>query len=319
MKKNTKKKFRDIRNAVVMMCVMIAMMSTASYAWFTMTSSPTVAGLQMTAATSGGALKVSNVDENGDEDATGFQAAITIKDSTVTKTLKPVTPNTTAGEFQSPVYTGNEVTSLSPVPAGDLEEKYVAKYTYLLKSDDTEDGSYVDIGIIVGDATANADTAMEVSAAYEPSLDGSLVRRSQKNPKETEINPAYAVRVGFVVRSGDAPADEIGKMYIWEPNYASEMTAATERAESTNIDLTINASAEAKSLVQSKETGSIVTGGSGNVSDKLFSVKKGGIVKIDMYVWIQGSDPQCGDEIQAGNLEAQVQFTAVGDAAEVTP
>ena len=64
MKKNTKKKLKDIRSAIVMMCVMVAMMSTASYAWFTLTDSPTVTGMQMKATASGG-LQVSNAENDG--------------------------------------------------------------------------------------------------------------------------------------------------------------------------------------------------------------------------------------------------------------
>ena len=42
-----KKKWKDIRSAVTMMCVMLAMISTATYAWFTMSESATVTGLQV--------------------------------------------------------------------------------------------------------------------------------------------------------------------------------------------------------------------------------------------------------------------------------
>ena len=52
-----KRNWKDIRNAFVMFCVMVAMLSTASFAWFTLTDSPTVTSLQLTAATKGG-LKV---------------------------------------------------------------------------------------------------------------------------------------------------------------------------------------------------------------------------------------------------------------------
>lgn len=45
-KQKKKRNRKDIRNAFVMLCVTIAMMSTATFAWFTMTDSPTVQGLE---------------------------------------------------------------------------------------------------------------------------------------------------------------------------------------------------------------------------------------------------------------------------------
>ena len=57
-KQKKKKKWRDVRSALVMTLLMVAMMSTATYAWFSLTSNPVVNGLQMTAASSEG-LKIS--------------------------------------------------------------------------------------------------------------------------------------------------------------------------------------------------------------------------------------------------------------------
>ena len=76
-------------------------------------------------------------------------------------------------------------------------------------------------------------------------------------------------------------------------------------------------------MLQSKKDGSIdnttVTGGTGNTSNALFTMNKDSVVMIEMYVWLQGSDEQCVDQIKTGYLEAQVQFTVVGDSAKTTP
>jgi len=49
-----KRDWKQIRNAFVMVCVAVAMLSTATYAWFTMTNQPSVTGMNMTASSVGG-------------------------------------------------------------------------------------------------------------------------------------------------------------------------------------------------------------------------------------------------------------------------
>lgn len=317
MEKNKKKKFRDIRNAVVMMCVMIAMLSTASYAWFTMSDSPTVTGMQMTAVSDGGGLMVANTTDTGTADT--YYSNIIIKDTSETKMLRPVTPNidtdATAGTFKSPIYSGTEVTGLSPIPTTE-QDTYVAKYTFWLKSTATETttGETVGVGIIIGNSTDGEMGLRTGADGGEPKLVGSFVRESVANasPNTVTINPSYAVRVGLVLTetTGGTASSYMDKLIIWEPNSDADDTS-NNRALSTTVDAAINTAIADYIKVQSKTDGTIVKGGSGNISDALFTIEKGKEAKIEMYVWIEGSDLQCGNEIQAGNLEAQIQFTTV--------
>lgn len=310
MKKNTKKKFRDIRNAVVMMCVMVAMMSTASYAWFTMSDSPTVTGMQMTATTAGGGLEVSNTGSESD-----YHSAI-VTSTTDEQKLKPVTPDTAnAGQFLKPVYQGNTVKNAIPIEDDDIEfTEYVAKYTFWLKSKSSED---IDVGIVCGDATST--TALGLEGGL-PKVEGSLVRQKTDS---TDIDPSLAVRVGFKfieasqgghVYEPGTTQDILGKMIIWEPNAEADAMEGS-RADSEEYDATISEDLAVRSqtdgLIMDLTTGDATDS---YTSDALFTLSGDEVaVKIEMYVWLQGSDDQCADEIQAGKLEAQVQFTPVED------
>ena len=147
-----------------MVLVMVAMLSTASYAWFTMTSSPTVTGLNMTAtATSGLEISLDNSADSYKD------AVIVVEDDTTSKTLKPVTPlavenpqkytETGATEyikFQEALYSGNVVTGLNEVPAANIAD-CVAKYRVYLKASDTTVAGTFGIGIICGDHNQTAD------------------------------------------------------------------------------------------------------------------------------------------------------------------
>lgn len=322
MKKENKKKFRDIRNALVMMCVMVAMLSTASYAWFTMSDSPTVTGMKMTATTAGGGLEVANVTTEGGSAGT-YYAAIKIKDNN-TKSLKPVTPDTTSvGHFLKPVYQGNTVKSATTIGSSEGEyTNYVAKYEFWLKSIGPDD---VKVGIVCGDSTGSASMGLagDVDGGV-PNIEGSFVRKSisESGTDTSTINPSYAVRVGFVPRevtTGGTVLDPstsgsvLNQMIIWEPN-AEANTTSTMRAESTAYDATITENLKIRSTTEGKImslTDNTIK--ESYTSDALFVLKGEAAVRIEMYVWLQGSDPQCGNEIQAGNLEAQIQFVPVED------
>lgn len=315
MKKENKKKFRDIRNALVMMCVMVAMLSTASYAWFTMTSSPTVTGMQMTAASSGGGLEVSN-------DNTVYKGAITVTDSSDTKVLKPVTltEGSETNLFKGPVYTGEKVTGFVNISDEDAVKGYVAKYEYYLKetTTDASSGEQVSIGIICGDSTTAAEYGLDSSDG--PKLPGSFVRQSYQKASDDKstINPSYAVRVGLVVKKASDGSNVTlannKKIIVWEPN-----ADGTNDGVSATMALVDGAYVNESGYLalQSNKDGSIkndvVTGGSGNTSKELFKMDKGSAVKITMYVWLQGSDDQCANEIQTGHLQSQIQFTIVED------
>ena len=323
MKKNTKKKFRDIRNAVVMMCVMVAMLSTASYAWFTMASSPTVTGMQMTAATSGGGLQVANVASGVGNTASDYWDSITILATNDPQVLKPVTPDlaeTPATLFKAPVYTGTQVTGFTSI-ANDTLEGYVAKYTYWIKEttenvDSPTLDNAVGVGIICGDSTSTGEYGLLGEDGTAPKLPGSFVRKSiSVTEPVVEENPSYAIRVGFVVTPKVANATA-SKLIIWEPNTDGEKQAVGDLTMATvHQDANVKQDVIDAATIRSDRKGTISVGGTGNTSDELFKVPVGGEAMVEMYVWLEGSDDLCANEIQAGNLEAQVQFTVVTQAA----
>lgn len=293
MKKNTKKKFRDIRNAIVMMCVMAAMLSTASYAWFTLTDSPTVTGMNMTAASTGGL--VVGLESNGT-----FHDAVKVKDSAKLKVLKPVTPGSELRTFETGVYSGNKVVDTAKI--NNLTD-YVATYTYYLHSTATSSEKELNIGIICGDATKTVDTDMNVTASNTATLGGSIVRAKKGVDKGTAA--PYAIRIGLIPEGSST-------MYIWEPNNDGIITNPTMAENKVGEPAKPHVSSVMAGTITPNKS-SVVPGDIPNVSGTLFTMKEGGTIKVDMYVWLEGKDAQCANEIQAGELEAQIQFTVVDE------
>jgi len=282
-------KWKEIRSALVMVLVMVSMLSTATYAWFSLTTSPTVTGLQMTAATTSG-LKISEDGiENSYVDAIDISTTQSIEGN---KVLTPVSlEDDTKAEFYEPVYAGNEVTGLATNPlADDALSGYVAKYTYYLKSEEAS----TNVGILTVAPSAQTGT-MGVDNG-QANIPGTFVRAKDPLDTNSAIN---AVRVGFLVDN---------TFVIYEPNNETEDNEGTKAVNS------IASSNWPESTVISGTDNKITKGfknATGDYSsDTLFQVTSSG-TKVVMYIWIEGTDDDCVNEIKADEIEAQIQFTIV--------
>ncbi|MBQ8592155.1 MAG: hypothetical protein IJ485_05365 [Lachnospiraceae bacterium] len=295
-----KKKWRDIRNALVMTLVMVAMMSTATYAWFTLSSSPTVTGMEMVAASTGG-LVVSDQANGVYYNAMELpQANWNQVDAETLLRLVPVSPK---GEgFALPVYTDGTVTGLeNTVMTGENLKGNVAVYEYYIKSE----AGVADVGIIVGDPEQG--TASEVNAANQALSKGTFVRQKTDSTDTALADATGAIRMGLVVSEVDGTNPS--SLIIYEPNNNVSYDGTGSSAASTyNYD-----DVTFPIAVTSNEDG-VITGGTkgttgGTTSEKLFEVGEDP-KKVTMYIWLEGTDADCIDQIKADQIEAQIQFTA---------
>lgn len=268
-KQKKRRNGKDIRNAFVMLCVTVAMMSTATYAWFTMTDSPTVEGLKMTAASSGG-LELSN-------DGSTWSSAITV--DTDSKKLSPVSPIGNTNEFGKPVYSGNRVNSVEKITdETELEQNYVAVYKYKIRAVGASSSAPVKVGLLGGDGSGSSPT-------------GSFVIR--ESAKSATQEAAYAIRVGFKIDSTWA---------IYEPN-ADQNTGGTKAENGYTVPTS--------TVKQGADGDFIDSTGSGKTSKEMFSLTDTNAHDITMYVWLEGTDDQCVNELQTDELQGQIQFTVV--------
>lgn len=305
------KKWRDVRNALVMVIVMVAMMSSATFAWFTLTNSPTVTGLQMTAAASAGLL-VSN-----ENDTSKFANAILIAndndngiDSSNPELLKltPVTPNhkETSYGFSEAKYSGGVVTGLSDkILTGDDLKGKVAVYTYFIKAE-TED---VGVGLIMGDSEQTNSLTADGGVAGAA---GTFIRQKTSQTATDEL-ANYAVRIGLVV-SGPNETPNIKNMIIVEPNTNGRQLGqgAGTKASVTGTD--IDSEYDDNKKIVANKNGEITTGYL-SATDKFTSeylfTATSAVKKVTMYIWLEGSDSECVDEIRKDDIEGQIQFTTV--------
>ncbi len=267
-----KRNKKDIRNAFVMLCVTIAMMSTATFAWFTMTDSPTVQGLKMTAASVGG-LELKDADEE-------WKGAITVVSDL--KTLSPVSTFTGQRDsFGSPVYTNGEVTNISAINASDLSTKYVAVYDYKIRA-----------------VNATGDTSVGLLGG-NGSTEGSFI--ISEDTTTASEKAAFAIRVGFLVNNNT--------WIIYEPNTNGTVPDTTKKA----VNKYTGQSSTVWQKTDGKFTNAAGTAGttSNDTSGELFKLPANTEYDIKMYIWLEGTDDQCVNEIQTDSLKGQIQFTVI--------
>ncbi len=275
-----KRKWRDVKNALVMVVVMAAMMSTATYAWFTLTSNATVTGMQMTAGGSSGLQVSLNRSDWADTvDLTDLVAEGEDPNQTIHQ-VTVMDNDPFVAEFYKPVYEESKVTNVEKIANADVPT-YVAKYTYYIRS--------IDASALVGIKTASG-----VSAT-----DGSYIRATDAND---ENSAARAVRVGIVVD---------GEMHIFEPNNEAGENAGTEAVSEY-------AGTYTSDVIATDGTGVITTENGNNdnhTSTDLFTAVSGEGKEVTMYVWLEGTDDDCVNEIQADELAGQIMFTIVSPDA----
>lgn len=305
-----KKKWRDIKNALVMVVVMAAMMSTATYAWFTLTSTAGVTGMRMAAGGSSG-LKVSTDAANW-YDAVDLRDALanenpedltTISQITVDGTTASATspngeittyyaPNFVAPEYGTSGVNEGKVIATNPVASENIG-KYAAIYEFYVK---TESGD-ANIGLKLADPAAlTADTLDDMLGVKDGYLgmNGSFL--TSVGNEDTQYDAKYAVRIGFLV-------DGTSNMLIWEPNADANNVDRGDYAEdTTGVDL-YDASFKTKQNGQMLDSELTET-------PALFAVDENGI-KITMYVWLEGKDIDCSNEIRADQLAGQLEFVAI--------
>ena len=298
-KKKIGKKWREIRSAVTMMCVMAAMLSTATFAWFTLTSSPTVTGMQMTATSQSGLLVAT------ENTTSAYKNAITLAtESDNMKQLKPVTPHIEDENnqgFYTPKYTGGTVSGYDSVIS--TYDGYVAVYKFWMKTDSAEtDNTTVNVGLI-GGSYDQTDLGLTNDV---PNSSGTVVTKTSTDAND-DANGAYAVRIGLLPDGTD-----FEDMIIIEPNADGTFNNATTAGTSNGMD-TIEAAFATD--VAFNKSGAIdndksTADGSGNTSGTLFTASSTA-KEITMYIWLEGTDPQCANQIMADELAAQIQFTII--------
>lgn len=135
----------------------------------------------------------------------------------------------------------------------------------------------------------------------------------------TGRGPETTIRVGmrmtYVDSSGDV-LSETSPMYVYEPNANRHVDGSTDYIPTYSIHDLDGPLVEDSRLIKQtfsrrNEPGEFLT------NTTLFSVKPGEIVKIELYIWLEGQDVDCSNAMSDGvtttKIEANIQFTGTSE------
>lgn len=130
-----------------------------------------------------------------------------------------------------------------------------------------------------------------------------------------------AVRVGIRVTKLDnnrIPMEEESDFYIYEPNSDRHSDGTEGYIATPSIDGTEHLVPEEKLILQTGSTWTeaypiqrdvvIKELGEFTTPIDLFSMKSGEMVRIDLYIWLEGQDIDCTNRIEQAQILASIQF-----------
>lgn len=268
-----KKKFKA---ALIMSLSCIALLSGATYAWFTISNTAKVNNLEITVV-SEGKLKI---DEKASVLTTG-SAEYTL--SLSGEKLYPCTTTNDGKTMKKPVYTSNDTVSGTQ----DINDNEKNKFYY---------EEVIWLGIV---EAGDVNNEYAITLAKKNGSLGSYF--NQKNG--TTSHPDYCVRISFTLDNGTTA--------VYEPNSDAHINGGkTEKVDFA----TDNSGAGFRNTFKQNVTGQFVSQ-PGTVyysgdSSELFSITANTATRVTVRVWFEGTDVDCINDIQDGTIEGMFTFVS---------
>lgn len=305
-KKKVTKKAKKARSVVMMLLMCILLLSAATYAWFSLSNTARVNNLTMTVSEANG-LRVA-LDKGSTPAEQDWKGSISLDSDNGYNVLGLLKPATTANgkDFYRPVYNDEgEVSDLTQDGVVELNkenkdpksgktntattEGHYCKYTFYMQSL-KEDAN---VRLVAGKDLANASRTGTYLVQKED---------AQKDAKN-QSNAAAAMRIS--IYAGDS------NYGIYEPAANVEVSGTKSEADKksgydTKVGGELKYSTQPQNYPDGKFTGTGATS-TGN-SNTIITLKKNEATLVTLYIWIEGADPNCVNQIQLDDLQMQLQF-----------
>ena len=295
---------------IYMLIVLLSLFSVASYTWFTLSRTPKVNNMNVY-ITSGRGLELAT-----SPGADNWQTQLDIYDAEELAdyrgegTPKPSLRQTTWSDseecFYGPIYgyDGRLMTVLSWFPLTDVVDKVTADSYYIKATIYARSGQPTDVSL--AQPMAVNESGIQGAGCY-------LV-----GDPNTGRGPETAIRIGmrmtYVDSSGDA-LSERSPMIIYEPNYDYHVDGSTGDIPTYSVHNLTELLVDEDRLIQQSFSKSSKEPGEFQTNPVLFSLKPGEIVKIELYIWLEGQDVDCSNAMTNGvdttRILAGIQFTGI--------
>ncbi|MBQ3215673.1 MAG: hypothetical protein IJB11_06120 [Oscillospiraceae bacterium] len=301
MKQNMRKK--ALLPAISMVLAAIIALSGVTYAWFTTGNTASVTGLDVNIQTANG-IQVSL-------DASAWRSIITAKD--IQDSITRVGGTYSGSANQYPTTEIAPVSSAGNVVDGKLQMFYgeIAKDGTLLSKAEAEEERVSAGNFIAFDLFFKSSSTQMLTLNIGDSL--SFVKGASINGSNDQAGAEKAVRVAFVPL-GSAATPEAARALkdgstalIWEPN--ADSRAAGVEADTGKLPYNgFNTEFESKTEAQLLDDGVVshVTTFTGTTD---IVELQAGINKVRVYIWLEGQDVDCVNQISFGDFTANLSFS----------
>lgn len=290
-KKKAARKAKKIRSIVMMALLCILLLSTATYAWFTLSNTAKVANLTMTVGEVNG-LRVALPSSNGGAPSDESKWSGKVELPEIKGELMPA--NSRDGKtFSKPVY--NEEGQVEKLEAVKDTEKLTKS-----NSDSKKQGYYYETTFYIQSLGEDAKVKLVQgeNLGNESTRKGTYVRvKEYTNKSKGSKNAAAAIRVSLTAN---------GQTKVYEP-CADITDKSGTRAE---LAKGVSFSAVSTDAAQN-ENGKFNPGG--QYSNIVLNLKEDEKTLVTLRIWVEGTDDQCVNEIQLEKLVGQLQFVKDND------
>lgn len=296
--------------------ILLLLLVVASYTWFSLSQTPRVSDMQLH-VTTGTGLKLALTPDAAEED---WKQELDFADMVGDHApLKPVTWSQAQQSFLSIRY-GLD---------GRMSNQWQPLTDEANANRDDSNGYYV-----VGTFYGTTDTDCTVSLAEAVELNegengaGTYVIGTPVWNEQTILHDdggygaESAIRLGFritpVLPDGSQKPNTQSEFFIYEPNCDKHVSGNIDYSPTSSIDGMETLIDESHLFLQTASTWSEVSPVQRDVTMKmlgdftsdttLFSIDNGEIVKIQIYIWLEGQDIDCTNEIDDAQIVANVQF-----------
>lgn len=297
-----------------MILILLLLLSVATYTWFSISTTPRVSDLSIHITTLQGLELATSIDADTWEQQLDF---VEIVDETAP--LRPVTWSEKSQQFFAACYGFD----------GRLLDVWEPLTDQRNANKDNADGYYTKItlyGRTGQNVTAELSPAVEVlngtkgAGTYligTPIWDEEGILHNNGG-----VGAEYAVRIGFRITKlalDGTPAEESPVFFIYEPNADRHLDGTEGYIATPSIDETDHLIDEKNMIIQTASTWTetdpvqrdvlIHDLGDFTTDTKLFYLTPEELVQIDIYIWLEGQDVDCTNQISQAQLLANIQFS----------
>lgn len=325
------KRSQFITVSVYVFFVLLSLFVMASYTWFSLSRTPRVSNMNVY-ITSAAGLELS-------ADMNEWLLQMNIWDTEfIPVDLRPVTWSDATQQFWAARYgsDGRRMPTDQWHPLTDdrhanklsLMDGYYIKSTFYARSGMITDVELSPAVLVNEEGTMGSGTYLIGAASWDLE---SLIHINDGKGAESSIRIGFRCTPGILTDSdGDgtldtfAPQKARGPMYLYEPNIDRHLSGFGSYTPTPSIDGSPTLVPQDRMILQEgsgwadleiPEISNIkLTLGKFVQNPPLFRVNPGEVMRIEMYIWLEGQDIDCTNAMNGAQLIANIQFTGKTEA-----